>query len=280
MQGAPSEASIPKESERNGGRMSLRRKFANMLQYFNPFSTMPPQQDDALPERKRPRHETADAADAEGTASPDGKVGIAPTDGVTGAASLPSTGALRASIPRSAKRLWIEADADADADTEDTDTDSEDAQTSDTLTSTSHDDTDVVTVPASFPSAGTFRTRPRNWLPEEDAKLTEAVTELGNAWVAVAAIVPGRSVGQCRYRWVECLDPTINTGHWTPEEDEKLTDAVTQLGKDWVQVAAMVPGRSNQLCRKRWITTLEGRCMVCRCYRTPQCYQKVRIPLT
>jgi hypothetical protein len=95
------------------------------------------------------------------------------------------------------------------------------------------------------------------WKPEEDEKLTDAVKQFGNNWVLVAALVPGRSEYQCRYRWVECLDPTINTGHWTPEEDAKLTEAVTQLGKDWVQVAAMVPGRTNKFCRQRWLNGLE-----------------------
>jgi hypothetical protein len=51
------EASIPTENERKGGRMSVRRKFANMLTYFNPFSTMPA----AAARRRYPRREKATA---------------------------------------------------------------------------------------------------------------------------------------------------------------------------------------------------------------------------
>jgi myb proto-oncogene protein len=96
------------------------------------------------------------------------------------------------------------------------------------------------------------------WKPEEDAKLKEAVKEhSANNWDAVAALVPGRTHGQCRYRWLTSLDPSLNRGRWTAEEDAKLTEAVTQLGNDWVRVAAMVPRRTNIQCRRRWVKSLD-----------------------
>jgi hypothetical protein len=222
MQGATdeadeAEASIPTENERNSGRMSgVRRKFANMLQYFNPFSTMPPpeDEDEDVPAAKKPRLEEAsagtmsnadDAADADifvdavqttdtvTTASPDDTVGVAPIDAVTGAALLPSAGDLRARAP------------------------------------------------------------PQIWTPEEDTKLTRAVKTLGKDWVAVAAVVPNRTNIQCRSRWADTLDPSFNKGTWTSEEDAMLIEAVTEHGKDWVAVAAMVPGRTTKQCRSRWV---------------------------
>jgi hypothetical protein len=93
------------------------------------------------------------------------------------------------------------------------------------------------------------------WSPEEDAKLIEAVRELGNAWAPVATRIPGRSERQCSGRWRKYLEPAI-AGTWTPEDDAKLTDAVNKLGKDWVEVAALVPGRSNMQCSARWRLTL------------------------
>jgi myb proto-oncogene protein len=97
------------------------------------------------------------------------------------------------------------------------------------------------------------------WIPEEDAKLTEAVAELGHkSWPAVAALVPGRTTRQCRERWATCLDPTVEhmMGKMTPEEDAKLIEAVMEHGKDWVRVAAMLPGRTNGQCRQRWAARL------------------------
>jgi hypothetical protein len=98
------------------------------------------------------------------------------------------------------------------------------------------------------------------WTPGEDAKLTEAVHKHEKDWVAVAAMVSGRTNQQCRSRWTQVLDPSIakkRAGEWTPEEDAKLTEAVKEHGKNWVAIAAMVPSRTNQRCRKRWTRHLD-----------------------
>jgi myb proto-oncogene protein len=101
------------------------------------------------------------------------------------------------------------------------------------------------------------------WTPEEDAKLTEEVKKHGKDWLAVANMVPGRSNLQCRRRWINTVDPTNkkNKGKarisWTPEEDAKLIEAAKKHGTDWVAVAALVHGRSNQQCRERWVKTLD-----------------------
>jgi hypothetical protein len=57
------------------------------------------------------------------------------------------------------------------------------------------------------------------WTLEEDAKLGDAVKELGTNWAAVTAMVPGRTNKQCRYRWAR-----------GSEEDVKLTEALKDLG--------------------------------------------------
>jgi myb proto-oncogene protein len=100
---------------------------------------------------------------------------------------------------------------------------------------------------------------PGKWTPEEDAKLTEAVKKHGKKWVAVAAMVPGRTDKQCRRRWVDTVDPAIEkkAGKWTPEEVAKLTEAVQKHVRDGVAVAAMVSGRTAKQCRNRWVDSLD-----------------------
>jgi hypothetical protein len=134
--------------------------------------------------------------------------------------------------------------------------------TADGVTTASADDTptDSVTPAASLPSPATSRAPRRSWTPAEDAKLTEAVKKHGkDCWAVVAAMVPGRTNKRCRQRWVLTLDPAngMKRGKWTPEEDAKLNEAIENHGKDWVVVAAMVPGRTNQLCRERWVRNLD-----------------------
>jgi myb proto-oncogene protein len=99
-------------------------------------------------------------------------------------------------------------------------------------------------------------TKSGKWTAEEDAKLTVAEKELGNDWTAVAAIVPGRTNKQCCVRWAKSSDPDTKSGNWTVEEDAKLTVAVKEFGEDWGAVAAMVPGRTNAHCRRRWANSL------------------------
>jgi hypothetical protein len=104
------------------------------------------------------------------------------------------------------------------------------------------------------------------WTPEEYTKLIEAVKNHGTNWVAVAALVPGRTNDQCRQRWTSCLDPDIGkrSGKWTPEEDTKLIDAVKKHGKAWLAVADQVPGRTGKQCRLRWTRCLDpdiGKCL-------------------
>jgi hypothetical protein len=49
------------------------------------------------------------------------------------------------------------------------------------------------------------------WTPEEDAKLIEAVQELGTHWVPVAALVYSRTNTQCRQRWLDNLERDHST---------------------------------------------------------------------
>ena len=54
-------------------------------------------------------------------------------------------------------------------------------------------------------------------------------------------MMEGRSNEQCRDRWNERLDPKINRGAWTEEEDKSLTDAVKELGEGkWKAVSEMM----------------------------------------
>jgi 3-keto-L-gulonate-6-phosphate decarboxylase len=119
--------------------------------------------------------------------------------------------------------------------------------------------TDPVTPAASLLSKVASRAPSRSWKGEEDTKLIEAVQKHGKDWVAVAAIVPGRTNQQCRSRWVQNLNPVAGKtmGRWKPEEGAKLIEAMQKHGKNWVAVAAMIPGRTDQQCRSRWTQTLD-----------------------
>jgi hypothetical protein len=110
------------------------------------------------------------------------------------------------------------------------------------------------------------------WTVEEDAKLTNAVTNTCKKkhgkgyridWDTVAALVPGRTKRQSLSRWHDFLkqsiDPaSVRTGKWTKDEDSKLKNAVqAHGGKKWGETAALVPGRTKSQCYTRWYYVLD-----------------------
>ncbi|KAJ7904696.1 hypothetical protein B0H14DRAFT_2327792 [Mycena olivaceomarginata] len=104
------------------------------------------------------------------------------------------------------------------------------------------------------------------WQPEEDAKLIQAVTSLGQQWENVARLV-GRMATDCRDRYRNHIvnrDKRVS-GPWTSAEEEKLTRIVVdmQKGKDldndifWGKVSEMMGGtRTRQQCRIKWTDSL------------------------
>jgi myb proto-oncogene protein len=80
-------------------------------------------------------------------------------------------------------------------------------------------------------------------------------------WVAIPALIPGRTQKQCNTRWHDNFNPSNaltagRKGEWTSVEDSKLKDAVQTHGdKDWVAVSVRVPGRTKkQFCDTwRWV---------------------------
>ncbi|CAH2078510.1 unnamed protein product [Thlaspi arvense] len=97
----------------------------------------------------------------------------------------------------------------------------------------------------------------KEWTPEEDEQLREAVNLLGEKdWQSVANMLKGRTGTQCSNRWKKSLHPTIETkGTWSSEEEKRLKVAVTIFGaQKWCKIAQFVPGRTQSQCRAKWET--------------------------
>jgi hypothetical protein len=114
------------------------------------------------------------------------------------------------------------------------------------------------------PSIDRANGRSGKWTAVEDIKLKDAVHTHGDKdWVAISALVPGRTKIQCCRRWRDVLDPSIDrangrTGKWAADEDSKLKDAVQTHGdKSWAEISALVPGRTRSQCHSRWCDVLD-----------------------
>ncbi|XP_038905717.1 uncharacterized protein LOC120091681 isoform X2 [Benincasa hispida] len=97
------------------------------------------------------------------------------------------------------------------------------------------------------------RTKRGHFTPDEDNRLKIAVLLLGpKNWNKKAEFLPGRNQVQCRERWFNCLDPSLRRCEWTEEEDLRLEIAIQEHGYSWAKVAACVPSRTDNDCRRRW----------------------------
>jgi hypothetical protein len=107
--------------------------------------------------------------------------------------------------------------------------------------------------------------RTGTWTPREDTKLKYAVRMHGGKnWHAIAALVPGRTKLQCNSRWHDILADLDDrafgrTDKWTTDEVGKLQEAVQiHNGKNWDEIAALVPGRARRQCISKWHSLVRG----------------------
>ncbi|KZT08724.1 uncharacterized protein LAESUDRAFT_757439 [Laetiporus sulphureus 93-53] len=98
----------------------------------------------------------------------------------------------------------------------------------------------------------------RAWTEEEDEMLRLAIEiEDPNAhpptrWHAISQHIPHRTNKDCRKRWWAQMASSVSKGCWTGDEDERLCNAVAELGHKWALVANRVGTRNSGQCAKRW----------------------------
>jgi hypothetical protein len=91
------------------------------------------------------------------------------------------------------------------------------------------------------------------WTDNEDKRLLAHIEQYGTSnWSAVAAGMYGRTGKQCRERWTNCLDPSLNRDAWTPQEDAVLLHQQSARGNCWSKIAEFLPHRSANALKNRW----------------------------
>ncbi|KAJ3430804.1 myb DNA-binding domain superfamily protein-related [Anaeramoeba flamelloides] len=98
-----------------------------------------------------------------------------------------------------------------------------------------------------------------SWSMEEDLLLTNAVKKYKSSWPKIALVVEGRTPKQCRERWKNQLDPSIDHGPWRTDENEILIAKHKIYGNKWSKIKEFLPGRPDNVIKNRWNTTLKKR---------------------
>ncbi|XP_048501517.1 transcription repressor MYB6-like [Beta vulgaris subsp. vulgaris] len=97
------------------------------------------------------------------------------------------------------------------------------------------------------------------WTPDEDEKLVSHIQNHSHgSWRALAKAAGLSRCGKsCRLRWHNYLRPDIKRGQFSEEEDNLIIQLHSVLGNKWSQIAAHLPGRTDNDIKNYWNTHIK-----------------------
>lgn len=82
---------------------------------------------------------------------------------------------------------------------------------------------------------------PKRWTYEEDIKLKNLVEECGKQdWARVARKFSNRNGKQCRERYINYVDPDLDSSPLCEEEMQYIIDQQLSIGNKWTAIADMM----------------------------------------
>ncbi|CAH8294252.1 unnamed protein product [Eruca vesicaria subsp. sativa] len=97
------------------------------------------------------------------------------------------------------------------------------------------------------------------WSPEEDEKLLRYITKYGHGcWSSVPKQAGLQRCGKsCRLRWINYLRPDLKRGAFSQDEENLIVELHAVLGNRWSQIAAQLPGRTDNEIKNLWNSSLK-----------------------
>ncbi|KAJ7009127.1 hypothetical protein NC653_007693 [Populus alba x Populus x berolinensis] len=97
------------------------------------------------------------------------------------------------------------------------------------------------------------------WSPEEDEKLLRHITKYGHGcWSSVPKQAGLQRCGKsCRLRWINYLRPDLKRGTFSQLEENLIIELHAVLGNRWSQIAAQLPGRTDNEIKNLWNSCLK-----------------------
>jgi hypothetical protein len=82
------------------------------------------------------------------------------------------------------------------------------------------------------------------WTVAEDASLVLLMNEGLESWGEIAKRLGTRCQKQCRERWSNHLDPSVDKNDFTAEEDATILELQTRIGNKWSEIARQLLNRT------------------------------------
>ena len=97
------------------------------------------------------------------------------------------------------------------------------------------------------------------WSLLEDIKLRQIVMSMKKKdWGKVAKYFSNRNPRQCQERWEYYLNPDVNNGPWSEEEDKLLFEKYNQFGSQWKIISTFFKGRTNTNVKNRYLALVRA----------------------
>ncbi|CAD8099176.1 unnamed protein product [Paramecium sonneborni] len=92
----------------------------------------------------------------------------------------------------------------------------------------------------------------KQWTQIEDEKILQLVQLHGKNWKLISLHFPGILSKQIRERYINKIDPEINTGPWTESEDATIIKLYKEYGGKWSIISSHLKGRPENMVKNRF----------------------------